>query len=42
MAITITRYYLKGEGIVDNRNNKEGIEDNNNKNPLSRNYILDL
>ncbi len=42
MAIAITRYYLKGEGIVDNRDNKEGIEDNNNENPLSRNYILDL
>ena len=41
MAIAIARYCLKGEGIVDNRNDEEDIEDNDSDTP-SRNYILDL
>ncbi len=42
MAIAIARHYLKGEGIVDNRDDEEGMEDDNDENPPSRDHILDL
>ena len=41
MAIAIARHCLKGEGFVDDRDNKEDMEDNNNS-PRSRDHILDL
>ena len=41
MAIAIARHCLKGEGIVDDRDNEEDIEDNNDS-PQSPDHILDL